>query len=221
MAVDYPDREFELPIFPLPGLVFFSHTRVPLHIFEERYRTMISEALDSDNRIGLVLLKPGWQRSYAGNPEVYEHGTMGVIETSSRYADGRYDILLRGVVRYRIVDEISHEPYRVARVVADPEFHGSPERIPELRKSLNALAQRYLDNFPNEPDLPEIESAPFDSLVNALVMAVNLPGETKQQFLALDDLSRRASSIEEVLRERLDLVDFLRPWRSDGNPLHN
>lgn len=219
--MDYPDKEFDLPIFPLPGLVFFSHTRVPLHIFEGRYRALVSEALESNQRMGLVLLRPGWEPDYKGNPKVFDHGTMGIIETSSRYLDGRFDILLRGVVRYRILEEISQEPFRVARVVADPEFHGSPESIPELRATLNQLAKRYLDHFPNEPELPEIESAPFDALVNAIGMALNIPGLEKQRLLEIDDLSERARTVERFLRERLELVDFLEPWRKPVDPTRN
>jgi Lon protease-like protein len=55
-----PDGEFLLPLFPLPDLVFFPSTRLPLHVFEPRYRKMVSDALEADQRFGIVLLRPGW-----------------------------------------------------------------------------------------------------------------------------------------------------------------
>ncbi|MBV9497422.1 MAG: LON peptidase substrate-binding domain-containing protein, partial [Acidobacteria bacterium] len=71
MQAAYPEGEFSLPLFPLPNLVFFPNTRLPLHIFEPRYREMIADALDSDQRFGIVLLRPGWQDDYYGAPAVH------------------------------------------------------------------------------------------------------------------------------------------------------
>src|SRR5262249_8618549 len=78
---------------------------LPLHIFEPRYREMVADALKADRLIGMVLLRPGWDRNYEGCPPVYPVGTSGVITHVERVPDGRYNIVLRGLERFRILEE--------------------------------------------------------------------------------------------------------------------
>src|SRR5919202_6071408 len=103
-----------LPIFPLPNVVLFPNVFLPLHIFEPRYREMVADALDADRMIGMVLLRPGWERDYQGRPPVYPIGCSGVITHAERLDDGRYNIVLRGVERFRIVEEDRSLTYRRA-----------------------------------------------------------------------------------------------------------
>src|SRR6266540_5148202 len=110
-----------LPLFPLPNVVLFPNVFLPLHIFEPRYREMIADALDSDRMIGMVLLRPGWERDYEGRPPVYPVGCSGVITHVEHYRDGRYDIVLRGLDRFRIVEEDSARSYRRAIVEPAPD----------------------------------------------------------------------------------------------------
>jgi uncharacterized protein len=84
-----------LPLFPLPNVVLFPNVFLPLHIFEPRYREMVADALASDRMIGMVLLRPGWERNYEGRPPVYPIGCSGVMTHAERLRDGRYDIVLR------------------------------------------------------------------------------------------------------------------------------
>ena len=100
---DFPDGEFLLPLFPLPNLVFFPRTRLPLHVFEPRYRQMISDAVAADQRFGIVLLRPGWENDYFGAPPIHTLGTVGQIEQAVPLDDGRYNILLLGAQRARFV----------------------------------------------------------------------------------------------------------------------
>src|SRR5436305_15161574 len=93
-----------LPLFPLPNVVLFPNVFLPLHIFEPRYREMVADAIDSDRMIGMVLLRPGWDRDYEGNPPVYPIGCSGVITHGERQADGRHHIVLRRVDRSQIVE---------------------------------------------------------------------------------------------------------------------
>src|SRR5713226_10007344 len=94
-----------LPIFPLPNVVLFPTVFLPLHIFEPRYREMVADALADDRLIGMVLLKPGWQHDYEGRPPVYPIGCSGVMTHVDRTTDGRYNIVLRGLERFRILEE--------------------------------------------------------------------------------------------------------------------
>src|SRR6266481_1079407 len=114
----FPQGQFLPPLFPPPNLVFFPRTRLPLHVFEPRYRKMITDAVAADQRFGIVLLRPGWEADYFGAPPVYSCGTMGRIEQTVPLDDGRFSILVNGEARFRIISEVSRdEPYRTARVV--------------------------------------------------------------------------------------------------------
>src|SRR5207253_3632333 len=105
-----------LPLFPLPNVVLFPNVFLPLHIFEPRYREMVADALEADRMIGMVLLRPGWERDYEGRPAVYAIGCSGVITHVDRMSDGRCNIVLRGLDRFRILDEDHSRSYRRAHV---------------------------------------------------------------------------------------------------------
>ena len=100
--------------FPLPNVVLFPNVFLPLHIFEPRYREMVADAIDSDRMIGMVLLKAGWEHEYDGSPAVYPIGCSSVITHVERLDDGRYNIVLRGVERFRILEENHERRYRRA-----------------------------------------------------------------------------------------------------------
>src|SRR5215208_4648373 len=107
-----------LPLFPLPNVVLFPNVFLPLHIFEPRYREMVADAVASDRMIGMVLLRPGWERDYEGRPPVYSIGCSGVVTHVDRTPDGRFNLVLRGLERFRIVEENHERSYR--RAAIDP-----------------------------------------------------------------------------------------------------
>jgi Lon protease-like protein len=216
-----PEDEFLLPIFPLPNLVFFPETRLPLHIFEPRYRLMVEDALEGSKRIGMILLKPGWELSYYAAPPVHEFGTVGTIEQSVALPDGRFNIVLNGTVRYRILESIADAPYRTARVVTAPERQPASMEAYALRQWLTELAQRYLESLPGKIELPELRSVKLDALTNALIMSLDLsPGE-KQILLELDEVAQRCERVGEELQKRIEGLEFLAPYRRNGDPNQN
>lgn len=102
------------PIFPLPEVTLFPRTLLPLHVFEARYRAMVADALARDRRICMVRLRPGYQATYAGKPDVYAVGGLGEIVSCERLATGRYDLVLRGETRLRLLRELPTDTlYRV------------------------------------------------------------------------------------------------------------
>src|SRR5437763_13593816 len=101
-----------LPLFPLPNVVLFPNVFLPLHIFEPRYREMVADAVDADRMIGMVLLRPGWDRDYEGRPPIYPIGCSGVITHVERLPDGRYNMVLRGVARFRVLADDHERSYR-------------------------------------------------------------------------------------------------------------
>ena len=107
-----------IPIFPLQDVMLFPNLPRPLHIFEPRYRAMVADALKGDRIIGMVLLRPGYEADYEGRPPVYPIGCAGVITDVEQLPDGRYAILLRGLVKFRVISEDRSRAYRLARVEA-------------------------------------------------------------------------------------------------------
>src|ERR1043165_7214314 len=84
-----------VPIFALPGVVLFPRAVLPLHIFEERYKAMTRDALECDRRIAMALLRPGWEKTYHGRPDIEPVVCVGNILTHERMADGKYNFLLQ------------------------------------------------------------------------------------------------------------------------------
>ncbi len=117
-----------IPLFPLPGVVLLPGTMLPLHIFEARYRAMVADALEGDRTIGMAMLKPGAEGPEP--PRIHAVGGAGEIIESERLEDGRYNILLEGRFRYRVLEEAPPDPYRVARV---EEIRSVPFPQPEER----------------------------------------------------------------------------------------
>lgn len=218
---DWPDGEFLLPLFPLPNLVFFPRTRMPLHIFEPRYRQMISDAVAADHRFGIVLLRPGWENDYFGTPPIYGCGTLSQIEQAVPLDDGRYNILVRGEVRFRVVGEVSREPYRTARVIAQPQQSREIAQSYAQKEWLADLSRQYLHYLPDQVAVPEIDTVELEALTNALIMSLNIEVQEKQRLLEIDDLIARAEEIGHELRTRIESLQFLAPFRRKTDPSQN
>src|SRR5258705_8709852 len=101
-----------LPLFPLPNVVLFPNVFLPLHIFEPRYREMVADAVASDRMIGMVLLRPGWDRNYEGRPPIYPIGCSGVMTHVERLGDRRSNIVLRRPERFPIPEGNHERSYR-------------------------------------------------------------------------------------------------------------
>jgi Lon protease-like protein len=216
-----PEKEFLLPLFPLPNLVFFPKTRLPLHVFEPRYRQMVSDAIAGEERIGMILLKPGWEPDYYGAPAVYDFGTAGVIERVVRFDDGRYNLILNGMTRFRVLEHVSDNPYRVARVEALPEVQPSPDEAYATREWLVELSNRYLEFLPGNNQVPELATATLDEITNALIMSLTIDVEEKQKLLETSAMLDRAERIGSLLQQRLETAELLAPYRTGGDPASN
>ena len=201
-----------LPLFPLPNVVLFPNVFLPLHIFEPRYREMIAAALASDRLIGMALLRPGWDRDYEGRPPVYPIGCSGVITHAEHLADGRYDIVLRGLDRFRIVREDHERSFRRAVVdpVPEPAVAGDDRRI--IRESRSKL-EAMLANDPRVGDAKVPSSMADVDLVNALAQYLDLEPVEKQALLEKPCLRTRAASLVELLEMKTMVAQA--PWVSD------
>ena len=193
-----------LPLFPLPNVVLFPNVFLPLHIFEPRYREMVADAVASDRMIGMVLLRPGWEREYEGRPAVYPVGCSGVITHHERLADGRYNIVLRGIEQFRIVSEDHERIYRRAAVepLRDRNLNADDRAaIRHQRSRLEALLAPAVEKAEADPRMPAAMSD--EDLVNALAQYLDLEPLEKQALLERHCLRSRAESLVELLEMKI------------------
>ncbi len=192
-----------LPLFPLPNVVLFPNVFLPLHIFEPRYREMVADAIKSDRMIGMVLLRPGWERDYEGRPPVYPIGCSGVMTHVERLADGRYNIVLRGVERFRIVSEDQTRPYR--RAIVEPLIEPRLEaRDRDTLRTCRAKLESLLTPADRSSADPKMPSTMTDEdLVNALAQYLDLEPLEKQALLEVPSLRGRAQSLVELLEMKM------------------
>ena len=130
-----------VPLFPLPNVVLFPGAILPLHIFEERYKAMTADALRGPRRIAMALLRPGWEKNYHGRPAVEPVVCVGDIISHEKLEDGRYNFLLRGYRRARLVREYGDEPYRVGWLEAVAETGAMEIDLADERRRLQAVFQ--------------------------------------------------------------------------------
>jgi Lon protease-like protein len=130
-----------IPIFPLEDVMLFPEMSVPLHIYEPRYKAMIADALKGDRIIGMVLLRPGYEKDYERSPSVFQIGVAGKINESEQLPNGEYNITLGALTKYRITREEASRPYRVAHVtaIADATSDGDKAALHARRQRLEAL----------------------------------------------------------------------------------
>src|SRR5947199_1511729 len=112
-----PSRSLSaVPLFPLPNVVLFPRAVLPLHIFEERYKQMTHDALRGKRQIAMALLRPGWEKNYYPRPAIERVVCVGTILSHERLPDGKYNFLLQGHTRARVVRELGDRTYRLAEL---------------------------------------------------------------------------------------------------------
>lgn len=188
-----------LPIFPLPNAVLFPNVFLPLHIFEPRYRDMVADALVGDRLIGLVLLRPGWERDYDGHPAVYQVGCSGLITHVERLSDGRYNIVLRGLDRFRIAAEDRSRRYRRAQVDTLREAPLDADAQATVRTLRNRLESLIAPGEAAGAEVRTTAAMGDEELVNALAQYLDLDPIERQALLEQDGVLHRAASLVELL----------------------
>src|SRR5262249_36492242 len=137
-------------LFPLPNMVLFPFVIQPVHIFEERYRKMTADALANDRLICMVLLRPGWEAQYSGRPPIHSVACQGRIAADLRHEDGRFNLLLRGLARVKVVQEIDTDSMsRRARLEVLRDMPAQPPHVQQhLRRALEREAARWMSGHP-------------------------------------------------------------------------
>jgi Lon protease-like protein len=180
----------------LPTAVLFPHMPLPLHVFEPRYRKMVADALEGEHTIGMTLLRPGWENDYLGRPPTYEIGCAGQVQQSETLPDGRYNIVLRGVSRFRILQEHEGEPYRLATVEALVDDPGAPDALSGARRRLTDAIARLTD----APAVVLVQAELSDEVfVNALCQSLPLEPVEQQSLLDCGNVVERCGRLIEIL----------------------
>ena len=186
----------ELPVFPLTNALLLPGGRLPLNIFEQRYLAMVRAALRTPDRlIGMVQpIEANANRNLAADnvPSLHQVGCAGRIVSFEETPDGRYQIILSGLIRFRIVEELppARDGYR--RIV--PDFnafaHDMAEHEFQLadRPRFLAVLQEYLKTRQARLDWKGIEEVADDELVVAMAQMSPLEPEEKQSLLECEDL---------------------------------
>jgi Lon protease-like protein len=193
-----------VPVFPLPTVVFFPKTYLPLHIFEPRYREMVRESLQGDRMIMMTLLKEGWENNYYGNPEIYPIGCVGRIVKNQTLDDGRYNILLYGLVRVRLKEPIYEKTYRQAWVEPlAPMEHGVQSLGANLRDGLLEQLKEYGKLIGAQQQMEHFLKIEMDdeTLVNLFSAELNFT-VTEKQFLL------EAEALPQQCKRLMDLIQF-------------
>lgn len=186
-----------IPIFPLQDVVLFPNISQPFHIFEPRYRAMVADALEGDSIIGMVLLQPGYEAEYEGRPPVYAIGCAGVIIESEELPDGRYNIVLGGLTKFRILTEDSSRPYRIAEVEEITEAIEERDR-PLLAQRRRQLEEALLSLAPGSPPPPP--DLPDEEVIDGFSLILPLQPADRQELLEADGPLERASRLIRILR---------------------
>ncbi len=184
-----------IPIFPLQDVMLFPHATRPLHIFEQRYRDMVADALEGNRIIGMVLLQPGHEAEYEGRPPVYPVGCAGIIAEVEELPDGRYNILLRGLTKFRITGEDQSRSYRLAQVEALPEELTDTERVAlgDLREELSVLLPSGM------PGLDVPAGVRDEDFVNGIAQVMQLDPLDRLGLLEQPGPLARAQALIELL----------------------
>ena len=190
-----------ISIFPLSNFIFFPQTTVPLNVFEPRYIQMVDDAMKGDRIIGMVQPK----KSNQTIPILYNVGCAGKIISFNETEDGRYLIVLDGISRFKILEELNNDKlYRECKVNFDNFSNDIKNQKEEIKFSDLELIFKNLKSLFNKQgytiNWKELEKQSLDQTINALSMASPFSLEEKQVLLETINLNERKLKLEEILK---------------------
>ncbi len=191
-----------LSIFPLGGALLFPRMHLPLHIFEPRYRAMISDAMARDRRIGMIQPRvAGMRGPDTQRQPLFDLGCVGRIADVEAMDDGRYDIVLEGVSLFRIVRELDvTTPFRQVEADLLPEA-AEPEALSIAhRAALETESRRFADAQGYAVDWDSVARLDDEALVNGIAQIAPFDSAAKQALLEAADLAARAELIVQLMQ---------------------
>jgi ATP-dependent Lon protease len=206
--IDLTNALREVPIFPLPQVVLFPRALMPLHIFEPRYRKMLTDALASHRAIVMALLDPSGEKDENDQPRIAPIAGVGAIVEHQELPDGRSNILLHGQARVRLEELPFVPPYRRARATLLEEL---PSTVTEAdRASLFAAATSFVAELAKRDpkvrfNLPR--NLPPGAIADMCAHHLVIDARTRQAVLEELDVAQRVRRvIEELVSQHMELA---------------
>jgi Lon protease-like protein len=207
-----------LPLFPLASVTLMPHAVLPVHIFEDRYRRMVSDALDTHGQIAMAVFDgpaSQWQADYAGRPPVRPAVCVGQIVQHHKLEDGRYNIALQGVCRARVVQELGEElterPYRLAMLEPVGIDRDDDEQTLQERRVLGGLlaGTRLVECKDTATILKHLadDGVPTTAILELVTYSLLPDPELRYRLLAEGDVLQRAGIIRDQLTRLRRLLD--------------
>ena len=195
-----------LSIFPLAGALLLPRSYLPLHIFEQRYRALVSDALARDRRIAMIQPLPGQDKPGQDNdrPALFDIGCVGRIDHVEALEDGRFNVLLEGLTRFRLLRELDvTTPFRQIEadtVSFDDDLTAELVLPSAERAGIEQEARRFAERQGYAIDWQEVGRLDDQALVNGLAQAIPFDVAAKQALLEAESLEERADLLAELLR---------------------
>lgn len=201
MFASTPDKLQRITIFPLSGALLFPGLQLPLHIFEPRYRAMVQNVLIRDRQIGMIQPRPLQAHQNVEKPELYDIGCLGKIADVEALEDGRYNIILEGVARFRMVRELDvTTPFRqieaeIETLPNESEFLSSIERA-----SIEREAKRFAESQGYMVDWAAVGQLDDELLINGIAQVAPFDPSSKQALLEAANLAERTELLVQLMQ---------------------
>jgi Lon protease-like protein len=196
-----------LPVFPLPSVQLFPHALLPLHVFEPRYRDLVRDCMAGDHRMAIALLEPGYEARYHERPAIRSVCGVGRVVGHDLLPDGRSNIILRGLGRARIVEELPAErSYRRIRVARLADRLARDLDRAAAQRTLLLLADRLALRLPSGSETLRRLTRSQDELgglTDVLAAALVTEPDTRQELLETVDVAARVDRVTGYLAEML------------------
>ena len=196
-------------LFPLPNLVLFPNVVQPLHIFEPRYVDLLHNALEDDRLIAMSLLEGGWEANYEGRPPIAPIACLSRVLTWQAQPGNRYNVLLLGLRRVRVLHELPPErPFRAAevKILEDDYPTAAAAERPVLHRKLITAFEKMLPQIRDAEELfnqLSVNSISLGTLTDVISYALDLDVPAKQLLLSEPNVDRRSTMLLSHLRSAL------------------
>ncbi len=189
-----------LSIFPIGGALLFPRMQLPLHIFEPRYRALISDAMARDRRIGMIQPKPPTTREEVEVPSLFDMGCVGKIAHVEALDDGRYNIVLEGLSRFKLLRELDvSTPFRQVEATLEEAYDDAPLAGVQ-RADLEGESRRFAEMQGYAVDWEAVGRLDDEALVNGIAQIAPFDTAAKQALLEAPTLAMRADLIVQLMR---------------------
>jgi uncharacterized protein len=189
-----------LSIFPLPGALLFPKMHLPLHVFEPRYRALVSDAIARDRRIAMIQPRRAEQGGAGEKPPLFRVGCVGYIAQVEALDEGRYNLVLEGVARFRMIRELDvTTPFRQIEAQLIDEVEDNSFGIAD-RASLESESRRFADAQGYAVDWEAVTRLDDEALVNGIAQIAPFDAAAKQALLEAPTLAMRSELIVQLMQ---------------------